>query len=273
MADPAKPQASLDTRTARNLATTTKSVPQMQGISSRWLLRILPWVEVSGGTYRVNRRLSYPVGDGRITFINTGAAVQVIPAGLRELPLLGGFADEALLERMAGLFVQREFNTGDVIVEAGKPADHLYLIAHGKSNKLGIGRYGEQPGLAVLTDGDHFGAPSLVGPEASYQFTVQALTPVIVLALSRQRFQELLNQSEALRVYVEDVLTRPRPPQNKQGEAAINITAGHEGEPDVIRNLRRLRGLAARVSAQRRANHSAHSHTRRGFVQRTDESD
>ena len=63
---------SLDTRAARNLATTTKSVPQMQGISSRWLLRILPWVQVSGGTYRVNRRLSYVVGEGRVTFFNTG---------------------------------------------------------------------------------------------------------------------------------------------------------------------------------------------------------
>jgi hypothetical protein len=30
----------------------------MQGISSRWLLRVLPWVQVSGGTYRVNRRLA-----------------------------------------------------------------------------------------------------------------------------------------------------------------------------------------------------------------------
>ncbi|MGH3837533.1 MAG: Crp/Fnr family transcriptional regulator, partial [Pseudonocardiaceae bacterium] len=38
-------QLSLATAAARNLATTTKSVPQMQGITSRWLLRVLPWVE------------------------------------------------------------------------------------------------------------------------------------------------------------------------------------------------------------------------------------
>src|SRR4051812_36486327 len=58
---PEQPQ-SLGTAAARNLATTTKSVPQMQNISSRWLLKILPWVQVSAGTYRVNRRLSYSVG-------------------------------------------------------------------------------------------------------------------------------------------------------------------------------------------------------------------
>jgi hypothetical protein len=63
---------SLCTAAARNLATTTKTVPQMQGITSRWLLKLLPWVEASGGTYRVNRRLSYSIGDGRLTFTSVG---------------------------------------------------------------------------------------------------------------------------------------------------------------------------------------------------------
>ncbi|MGH3997387.1 MAG: Crp/Fnr family transcriptional regulator, partial [Pseudonocardiaceae bacterium] len=43
-------QLSLSTAAARTLATTTKSVPQMQEITSRWLLRKMPWVEASGGT-------------------------------------------------------------------------------------------------------------------------------------------------------------------------------------------------------------------------------
>ena len=42
------PHTSLDTAAARNLATTTKSAPQMQGITSRWLLQLLPWVQVVG---------------------------------------------------------------------------------------------------------------------------------------------------------------------------------------------------------------------------------
>ena len=90
---------SLGTAAARNLATTTKSAPQMQGITSRWLLQLLPWVQVSGGAYRVNRRLSYAVGDGRVTFTNTGAEVQVIPQELGELPLLRGFEDVEVLTR------------------------------------------------------------------------------------------------------------------------------------------------------------------------------
>src|SRR5438067_217317 len=84
----------LGTEAARALATTTKSRPQMQEITTRWLLRILPWVEVGGGTYRVNRRLVYELGDGRVTFITTGAKVQVVPQELRELPLLRGLDDD-----------------------------------------------------------------------------------------------------------------------------------------------------------------------------------
>ncbi|GAA2822394.1 hypothetical protein GCM10020220_008620 [Nonomuraea rubra] len=47
--DPTETRLSLDTRAARNLATTTKTRPQMQAISSRWLLRMLPWVDVRAG--------------------------------------------------------------------------------------------------------------------------------------------------------------------------------------------------------------------------------
>ena len=81
-------QTSLGTAAARTLATTTKSVPQMQEISSRWLLRLLPWVQVSAGTYRVNRRLTYAVGDGRVSFIVEGSEVRVVPPELGELAVL-----------------------------------------------------------------------------------------------------------------------------------------------------------------------------------------
>ncbi len=42
----------------------------MQAITSRWLLRLLPWVQADGGVFRVNRRLSYALGDGRVQFTN-----------------------------------------------------------------------------------------------------------------------------------------------------------------------------------------------------------
>ncbi|MEK8169138.1 hypothetical protein NKH77_02855 [Streptomyces sp. M19] len=112
---------SLGTAAARNLTTTTKTVPQMQGISSRWLLRLLPWVQLQGGSYRVNRRATHTLGDGRVEFVTTGSQVQVIPVELRELPLLRGFADEDVLRSLANRFTQREFAAGSTIVTEGDP--------------------------------------------------------------------------------------------------------------------------------------------------------
>jgi hypothetical protein len=40
---------------ARPLANTTKSAPQLQAITPRWLVRLLQWVPLESGTYRVNR--------------------------------------------------------------------------------------------------------------------------------------------------------------------------------------------------------------------------
>ncbi|MCD9141214.1 family 2B encapsulin nanocompartment shell protein [Streptomyces albireticuli] len=223
---------SLGTAAARNLATTTKSVPQMQGISSRWLLRLLSWVHVPGGTYRVNRRLTHTLGDGRVEFVSTGAEVRVIPAELGELPLLRGFSDPAVLEELAGRFTQREFRPGEVLVEAGQPADQVVLIAHGKVHKEREGEYGDPAVLGVLADGGYFGDRALAAPEASeWDFTVKAVTACTVLTLPRQEFESLLERSEELRSHVAAFRTTTGRPQNEHGEAAIDVASGHSGEP------------------------------------------
>lgn len=203
----------------------------MQEITSRWLLRMLPWVQVSGGTYRVNRRLSYVLGDGLVTFTSNGINVRVIPAELAELPWLRGLDDADILNTLADRFVQQEFEPGEVIVQANQPADRLFLLAYGKANKLGSGKYGDQTVLEVLADGEHFGDPWLLA--GTWPYTVQAATRCTVLSLQFQTLQDLLNQLPKLRAQVEQAQATAQRPQNKHGEAAIDLAAGHEGEPDL----------------------------------------
>ena len=168
-----QPQQSLGTAAASNLATTTKTVPQMQGISSRWLLRMLPWVQVSGGTYRVNRRLAYAVGGGRVAVAQTADQAAVVPPSLGEIPLLAGLADEAVLGALAAAFVQQQAAAGSVIAERGQPADTLYVVAHGKVDRAGDGAFGEDTALGVVADGGYFGDPGLAA-EASWDYTAVA---------------------------------------------------------------------------------------------------
>lgn len=225
------PQLSLGRAAARNLATTTKSVPQMQGISTRWLLKTLEWVQVNGGAYRVNRRLSYTVGDGRVTFETVGSQVRVIPAELGELPALKDYADEEVLSELARRFVQREVEAGEVLVEFGHRADQVFLIAHGKIKKTGPGPYGDEAALGSLKDGAFFGAQVLLADDAIWEFTAKAVTSGTMLTLSRQDFEQVLAQSESLRAQLDTVLAGQPRSSNDHGEAQIDISSGHDGEP------------------------------------------
>jgi hypothetical protein len=55
MADSPEIRHTLGEVAARQIANTTKTVPQMKAITPRWLVSFLPWTPVEAGTYRVNR--------------------------------------------------------------------------------------------------------------------------------------------------------------------------------------------------------------------------
>ncbi|MFJ6655515.1 family 2B encapsulin nanocompartment shell protein [Streptomyces sp. NPDC091377] len=232
-AEQGTPQQSLGTAAARNLATTTKSVPQMQEISSRWLLRTLPWVDVQGGTYRVNRRLTYAVGDGRITFVKTGDRVEVVPAELGELPALRSYGDDEVLSELARRCSQMEIAAGEVIASFGNRTEEVYLLAHGRVEKIGTGPYGDDAVLGVLADGAYFGEQALLDPDASWEYTARANTPCTVLVLSRADFEQVAERAETLREHLRELRALPVQRTNKYGEKEIELAAGHSGEPDI----------------------------------------
>ena len=229
--DTEAPQLSLGTAAARNLATTTKSAPQMQGKTSRWLLRVLPWVEARGGAYRVNRRLSYAVGDGRVTFTNVGAEIQVIPGELCEIPFLRTYDDMDVLAALASRFKQRDISPGDVLVERGKPADQIVLIARGKVEKIGTGKYGDEVVLDTWADGDHFSYEVLLEVDDWWDFTAKAVTSGTVLTLDQSDFEQIVAQNESLAAHLDAFKVLPELPQDKAGQAEIALASGHEGEP------------------------------------------
>ncbi|GAA1578358.1 family 2B encapsulin nanocompartment shell protein [Streptomyces globosus] len=227
----ATPQRSLAPSAARNLATTTKSVPQMQEITSRWLLKMLPWVSVQGGTYRVNRRLSYSVGDGRVEFVKTGSRVEVIPAELGELPLLRTYEDEDVLAELAQRCRQVDFEAGQELTSFGSAADRVFLLAHGRVEQVGPGPYGEDAVLRTVADGAYFGDDCLVDDDAIWEYTARAVTAGTALVLSAQDFRMLADRADSLRAHVDAVRSAPGRPANDYGEAAIDLSAGHRGEP------------------------------------------
>ncbi|MBL1084648.1 cyclic nucleotide-binding domain-containing protein [Streptomyces actinomycinicus] len=223
---------SLSTLAARQLATTTKSEPQMQAITSRWLLKTLPWVDVKGGTYRVNRRLQLRTGRGRVSFQqNGGDDIRVIPQTLTELPILRGYDDLEVLTEIAGRFQTREVRAGQVLFEAGQPVTEAYLVVHGRFTRYAAGKYGEEEIVGVVTDGDQMGDEAVGQSDPLWLTSVRAETAAVVLALPWAVVQEFMERAPSLDAHLRAYVDRQNLPMNRKGEAEVPVQAGHVGEP------------------------------------------
>ncbi len=80
------PRLSLSAAAARNLATATVTVPQMTDITPRWLHKLLPWVDVDGGVYRVNRiakagkdKQANDFGEGKVELLTADGGEPKLP--------------------------------------------------------------------------------------------------------------------------------------------------------------------------------------------------
>lgn len=225
---------SLGTQAARQLATTTKTEPQMQAISSRWLLRMLPWVDVKGGTYRVNRRLQLKVGRGRVEFEHNGADdIRVIPRTLTELPALRGYSDLEVLKEIATRFHVREVRAGQVLVEAGQPVAEAFLVVHGRFTRFTEGKYGEEEIVGVVTDGAQLGDEAIGQPDPVWLSSVRAETAATVLVLPWSVVTEFTDRVPSLAAHLEAYARRQSLPMNRKGEADVPVQAGHVGEPTI----------------------------------------
>ncbi|MEV4614923.1 family 2B encapsulin nanocompartment shell protein [Kitasatospora sp. NPDC049258] len=229
---PPVPLSSLSTQAARLLATTTKSEPQMQAITSRNLLRAMPWVDVAAGTYRVNRRLALKTGPGRVLFVQQGAdQVRVVPGSLDALPALRDYPDQDVLTEIAARFEPRHIRSGDLLAHQGQPVEEVFLIAHGRLERIVAGKYGEPQLLGVVTDGAHLGDEAHLRPGAEWSATLRAATDTTLLVLPWARYREILDRTPSLRTHTDAFRSRAKRAVNRKGEAEIAVSAGHHGEP------------------------------------------
>lgn len=84
--DTTEPRLSLSAAAARNLATATVTVPQWAEITPRWLHKLLPWIDVDGGVYRVNRVAKAAKGKPANEFGESKAELLTVDGGEPKLP-------------------------------------------------------------------------------------------------------------------------------------------------------------------------------------------
>lgn len=220
-------QRSVTTAVARNLANTTKTAPKMMSITPRWLLGLLPWVQVDGGTYRVNRTKVELSKAARIGVDISGAAASFPPESLRSVPLFSRLPDSVLV-RMATRFKTEEVSLGNQLLVEGEDRSKFFILAQGQVEVLSKGVHGSNLRIALLTEGEFFGETDLVSDRPS-DVTVRTITPCVLLTLSRRDLDAVLadvpSLGEEFRRAIDEHLALEST-VNRYGERNIDLVSG-----------------------------------------------
>lgn len=219
-------RTSLGELAARNLADVTKTAPQMGSLSPRWLLRMLPWVDVDAGLFRLNRVRVVGTEFQRVETRVDGERALLLPENLRAIPLFRTL-DVAVLSELVGRFESRQVPADAVIVREGDAGDELFIICRGKVEVTRNTQSGRRSILALLHDGEFFGEMAMLHSEPR-NATVRAVAPTLLLVLSRASAQSLMERHPTLLASIEEAAAA-RSSQNE----TIELATTDDGESAV----------------------------------------
>ena len=113
-----------------------------------------------------------------------------LAAYLGKVPLLSKLSTTERDQLVSALH-ERRFNAGDAIVREGEEGDEFYLIREGQVSVTKQSQPNSAPTeLAILRPSDYFGEQALVN-NSRRMATITAITPVVCLTMSRERFNAL----------------------------------------------------------------------------------
>jgi len=162
---------------------------------------------------------------------------------LRSISLFEGLTPEQLA-KVASLAQVRSYPGRAVIVSQGEPADALFAIMRGRLKVAASGPDGRDTVLGIMAEGEVFGEVALLDGGAR-SATCTAIEPCELLAIERDQFMELLEQSPGIAVKLLHVLSSRlrRLSQRSEDAAFLDVPS---------RLARSLLDLATRFGEQRR---------------------
>jgi CRP-like cAMP-binding protein len=111
---------------------------------------------------------------------------------LQRSPLFRGLPAE-VLERIAGLAVQRSFRGGEIVFSQGDPGDALYAVVNGKIRISAGAADGREISLNIMEPGDTFGEIALLDG-GTRTATATASIPTELVSIRRDHFTALLER-------------------------------------------------------------------------------
>lgn len=225
---------SVSIRAARNLTTTHKTGPTMLAQTPRHLLKLLPWTDVPGGTYRINQTKLALRGRGRVAFEFTDAGPRLEPQALRAIPLFEHMP-ESILQVMLMNLRPLQVERGAEIITEGEDRDTLFIIIHGNTEEVRKDDRGRELVVDAMGPGDFFGEAELALDHGATS-TIRATTNCVLLTLTKQALMERLGASPGLTEQFRRAIARRLELEqqgNEYGEKPIAMAADTIGEVEV----------------------------------------
>ena len=227
-------QRSVTTATARKLANTTKTAPQMGSITPRLLLKLLPWTQVESGTYRVNRTKVELKKADRINVEYLDGVPSFSAESLRGIPVFSHI-DEDIVRRIAKRFISEEVELGNYLIREGKDPQKFFIEVSGQAEVISKGVHGEELRVALLSEGEYFGEADLLTDNLS-SVTVRAVTNSIFFTLQSSELEPIIKDVHDFREQFQNAVDehlRLKATVNIHGERHIDLVSGHE-EDNII---------------------------------------
>ena len=159
-------------------------------------------------------------------------ALPETPQLCREAPLFAG-VDEAGIQRIADLTVEKALSADDVLFEQGSRGGNLFIVARGAVAVFV--EDGDEPVLVdILGSGDVLGEMELLSGEPR-SATVRALTTCVVGEIDRAGFEALMAEVPAVAERVRDAFVWRRFDNHLRGVPAF-ASLGRQGRLDWFRD-------------------------------------
>ncbi len=111
------------------------------------------------------------------------------------------------LEWVNSLFHQQDYMVDEVIYLSAEPAEQFFVVADGRVKLLRHSMAGKDILLDLLTSGEYFGAHSVHGSDV-YPDTAQAQTDCCILVISREKFEQVLQQYPSVSLKMIEIMAR-----------------------------------------------------------------
>jgi CRP-like cAMP-binding protein len=110
--------------------------------------------------------------------------------------------DQSVITKLAERMIEQRFAKGEVVMRQGERGDSLHLIVKGRA-EVSVTGSGGPIVLSTAEEGEVVGEIALLSG-ANRQATVTALSPLLVLTVTAEAFDDILNWNPAARTTLED---------------------------------------------------------------------